>query len=56
MSIDELVAWCEDNLAIPDSEMLDEPFVVDYESFFQENFDKNDPNIPENYESGDLFR
>ncbi len=51
ITLGELSAWCEENITVPIPELVDEPFVVDYETFFPE-LDGN----TENYENGDSFR
>ena len=52
ITLGELVAWCEENSTVPSLELTDEPFVVDYDSFFPDSIDNDN----ENYEKGDSFR
>ncbi len=52
ITLGELAAWCEENSALPSPELLDEPFVVDFDSFFPEEINSE----TDNYESGDSFR
>ncbi len=52
ITLGELSSWCEDNSTVPNPQLVDEPFVVDYSSFFPDEMDGD----TENYEPGDSFR
>ena len=49
LTLGELSSWCEDNSKVPSEIMQDEPFVVDYSTFFPEHIEEN----PKDYDDGD---
>jgi len=41
--------WLDEHSSIPERDMLDEPFVLSYSCFFEDEYNLN-------YEEGDIFR
>ena len=52
MSLGELAKWCDDHCMIPSPSLIDEPYVLNHNFFFN---DCDDENI-EMFEAGDQFR
>ena len=52
MNMGDLASWLDEHSHLPSNELPDEPFVVKYVIFYQEQKEDN----PGDFEEGDLFR
>ena len=49
MNLSDLAKWLDEHSSIPERDMLDEPFVLSYSCFFEDEYNLD-------YEEGDIFR